>query len=240
MAYTAPAGSLLPRFMAIHPSLLLQFGLLRSLTESQINSLAARSSTQEFGKREVVLHKDEPPKHLCLLLVGKLQALDFTLDGKEVGIYFIDEGQHFGEIAMLDGQLQPEMVIATKRSQVVMVPAQEVREHVFGAPAAIEALTLGLTVRLRRQTRQRQLLAITNPLQRICMQLEALSHIEAGRRLIQNAPTHQEIAIMVNLTRETVTRTFQVLQSQGALDREGDNLVIDLIKTRNVVEKPAG
>lgn len=226
--------------MAIHPSLLLQFALLRSLTESNIGALAARSSTQEFAKREVVLHKDEPAKYLCFLLEGKLQALDFTLDGKEVGMYFIDEGSCFGEIAVLDGQPQPEMVVATKRSTVVKVPAQEVRSHLFAAPQAIEALTLGLTERLRRQTRQRQLLAITNPLQRICLQLEALSRETEGRRTIVNAPTHQEIAIMVNLTRETVTRTFQVLQSQGALDRSGDDLVIDVAKTRAMSEKPPG
>jgi len=55
--------------------------------------------------------------------------------------------------------------------------------------------------------------------------------------LIENAPTHQEIAIMINLTRETVTRTFQVLQSQGALTRDGDHLKVDPAKLRQLVEK---
>ena len=32
---------------------------------------------------------------------------------------------------------------------------------------------------------------------------------------------------MVNLTRETVTRTFQVLLAQGVLKREGNDLLVD-------------
>ena len=35
---------------------------------------------------------------------------------------------------------------------------------------------------------------------------------------------------MVNLTRETVTRTFQVLQAQGVLTRQGDELRVDQAK----------
>jgi CRP/FNR family cyclic AMP-dependent transcriptional regulator len=48
----------------------------------------------------------------------------------------------------------------------------------------------------------------------------------SGRRLIVNAPTHQEIAIMINASRETVTRVFQVLQSRGVVARDGNSLKI--------------
>jgi DNA-binding transcriptional regulator YhcF (GntR family) len=41
------------------------------------------------------------------------------------------------------------------------------------------------------------------------------------------APTHQELAMMVNLSRETVTRVFQVLQAREALERQGDLLMIN-------------
>lgn len=225
--------------MAVHPSVLLQFPLLRHLTEAQAQSLAAHSQMQEFAKREVVLDKHALAQHLCFLLEGKLQAVDFTLDGKEVGIYFVDEGEYFGEIAMLDGGTQPEMLIASKRSQVVKLPAAEIRSVIFSTPAVMEAITRGLTGRIRKQTQQRQLLAINNPVQRICAQLQALAQVAEKAPMILNVPTHQEIAIMVNLTRETVTRTFQVLQAQGALTRDGDHLRVDPDKLRRLGEKPA-
>ena len=49
-----------------------------------------------------------------------------------------------------------------------------------------------------------------------------------GVQELVSAPTHQELAMMVNLSRETVTRVFQVLQSRGALDRQAESLSVDL------------
>ena len=140
---------------------------------------------------------------------------------------------------MLDGLPSPEVVIANKKSQVVMVPAREVRGLIFSNPPAIEAITSGLTERIRAQAHQRQILGIISPLQRICALLQNLSKDGKNPEVIANAPTHQEIAIMVNLTRETVTRAFQVLQSQGALARDGDDLKVDTGKLKQFAEKSA-
>jgi CRP-like cAMP-binding protein len=225
--------------MAVHPSLLQQFALMRLFSADSLAQLAAYSSTHAFAKREVVLAKENPTSSLMFLLEGRLQAIDFTLDGREVGLHFIEEGQYFGEISVLDGLPSPEVVIATKKSQVVMVPARDIRSHIFGSPQAIEAITSGLTKRIRDQANQRQILGIISPLQRICALLQNLTKEGKNPSLIANAPTHQEIAIMVNLTRETVTRAFQVLQSQGALARDGDDLKVDASKLKQLAEKSA-
>jgi len=224
-------------FMAVHPSLLQQFALMRLFSADDLASLAAHSSTHAFAKREMVLSKEKSSPSLMFLLDGRLQAIDFTLDGREVGLHFIEEGQYFGEISVIDGLPSPEVIIANKKSQVVMVPAREVRGLIFANPPAIEAMTSGLTERIRSQASLRQILGIISPLQRICALLQTLSKDGKNPEVIANAPTHQEIAIMVNLTRETVTRAFQVLQSQGALARDGDDLKIDTGKLKQFAEK---
>ena len=223
--------------MALHPSLLQQFSLLRLLPAEALTALAIRSSLHTFAKREVVLPKESPSQYLMFLLEGRLQAVDFTLDGREVGLHFIEEGAYFGEISVLDGLPPPEIIIANKKSQVIIVPAREVRGYIFSTPPAIEAITTGLAKRIRAQSSQRQILGIINPLQRICALLQKLTEEGRSKGLIEDAPTHQEIAIMVNLTRETVTRAFQVLQSQGALASDGDNLKVDTAKLKQMAEK---
>jgi CRP-like cAMP-binding protein len=223
--------------MAIHSSLLLQFSLLRHLPASVLPEVAEASALKTFAKREVVLNKEAVSQHLYFLLEGRLQATDFTLDGKEVGLYFIDEGEYFGEIAMLDGLAQPEIMIANKKSQVIVVPNRLIRTLILSHPTMTEAITTGLTRRIRVQSEQRQILSINNPLQRVCAQILLLLRYSPGqpddvkvvdRRTLNNAPTHQELAMMVNLSRETVTRVFQVLQSNGALDRQSDNMSVDM------------
>jgi len=224
-------------FMAIHPSLLLQFELLRHLPESALPEVAESSMLKTFAKREVVLNKDAVSGHLFFLLEGHLQATDFTLDGKEVGLYFVEEGQYFGEIAMLDGLPQPEIMMANKKSQVILVPNRLIRRLILSQPVMTEAITVALARRIRAQSEQRQILSINNPLQRVCAQLLLLLRFAqgqhkaldlAGKQSLVNAPTHQELAMMVNLSRETVTRVFQVLQSSGALDRQADLMSLDL------------
>jgi CRP-like cAMP-binding protein len=210
---------------------------MRLFSADALASLAAHSSTHAFAKREMVLSKEKSSPSLLFLLEGRLQAIDFTLDGREVGLHFIEEGQYFGEISVLDGLPSPEVVIANKKSQVVMVPAREVRGLIFANPPAIEAMTSGLTERIRSQASLRQILGIISPLQRICALLQTLSKDGKNPEVISNAPTHQEIAIMVNLTRETVTRAFQVLQSQGALARDGDDLKVNTSKLKQLAEK---
>ena len=39
--------------------------------------------------------------------------------------------------------------------------------------------------------------------------------------VIVNPPTHMEIAIMLNVSRETVTRVFQTLQNRQIVRRDG-------------------
>lgn len=234
------------RFMAIHTSLLQQFALLRHLPPEALQPLAEAASLRTFARREVVLDKQTPVESLFFLLEGRLQATDFTLDGKEVGLYFVEEGQYFGEIAMLDGLAYPEIMITNKKSQVVQVPNRLIRHLILEQPRMTEVVTLGLAQRVREQSEQRQILSINNPLQRVCAQLLLLlRHAPGGnssaasgnlQRELPGAPTHQELAMMVNLSRETVTRVFQVLQARGALDRQSEALSVDVQRVMDLAQ----
>ena len=225
--------------MAVHTLLLQQFPLLKPLPAETLERLAVLAGTQNFAKREVVLQKAGTPKNLCFLAEGRLQGIDFTLDGREVGLYFIDPGDYFAELALIDGQAQPEHIVASAPSQVVMVPGSAIRPILFATPSMAEAVCRRLAQRVRGQVLQRQILGLANPLQRICAQLESLMQVHGQR--IQKAPTHQEIAIMVNLTRETVTRSFQVLLTKGVLTREGEDLLVDAARLTEIASKgPAG
>lgn len=223
--------------MAIHPSLLQQFQLLRHLSEPCQRQLAGQSTLASYSRREVVVEKHAALRSVGFLLEGRLQVVDFTLDGREVGLSFLEEGNYFGEVSMLDGLPHPEFVLATRKSQVVLVPARDLRAMMLQEPQMAEAILLNLAARVRKQAAQRQILSITNPLQRVSAQIllllgakitERPGTTPPAREELTLAPTHQELAIMVNLSRETVTRVFQVLQSRGVLDRQGESLIIDL------------
>jgi CRP/FNR family cyclic AMP-dependent transcriptional regulator len=85
-----------------------------------------------------------------------------------------------------------------------------------------------LAAKIRQLTYQRSLLGLPNIGQRVCCQLWMLikngreaEAAKATKALIENPPTHMEIAIMLNVSRETVTRVFQSLQNQQIVRRDG-------------------
>lgn len=221
--------------MAVPGAVLRSFPLLNSLRPESLAALAAAAQERTVAKREVVLQKGATAQFLCFLAEGRLQGVDFTVDGREVGLYFLDAGDYFGELAVIDGREQPEFIVSVARSRVIFIPRQIVRPLLFSDPSIAEQVGSRLAKRLRDSAAQRKILGMANPLQRIAAQLTQLAQQSAQAAqaaqtaksaVIVNAPTHQELAIMINLSRETVTRAFQILQAKGLVAREGTNLII--------------
>jgi len=213
--------------MSLSPIILQELALLRGLPREDLVRLGALMSLRDLGRREVAFNKGEPGHALCFLLEGRLQAVDFTVDGREVGLYFVDTGDYFGELAVIDNKPQPEFMIAVAKSKIAVLPRQDARALMLSAPSVAEQLMLRLATRLRQVSAQRTLLGLANPAQRVCAQLALLTEMrDKGMALIPQAPTHQEIAIMINTSRETVTRVFQVLQTRGVIKRDGNALTV--------------
>lgn len=214
--------------MPVSIHFLQQLPLFGDLPQVTLEHLAEQAQLREFAKRQVVLQKGAQGMALHFLLSGRLQGLDFTLDAREVGLYFVHPGDYFGEVALLDGQGQPEFVTALARAQVASIDEALIRPLLFSVPALAQALCARLAGRLRAVSAQRRILGLSTPLQRVCAQLQLLCQPQPEGWLgISNAPTHQELAIMVNLTRESVSRVFQLLQGRGIVERQGNDLRLD-------------
>ena len=163
-----------------------------------------------------------------MLFEGRLQGIDFTIDGKEVGLYFVEPGDYCGELCVFDFGPQPEHVIALNSAVVILFSAETIRAVAQRSPALTLELGNKLAARVRQMNAQRSLLSLPKVSQRVCRQLWLLKvdskTSEAPR--INNLPTHMEIAIMLNLSRETITRVFQQLQKRNIVAREGPKILV--------------
>lgn len=207
----------------MNESELARLSLLSLLTPAQRAEIAPLMQERAFARREIVASQGETSSFLGFLLEGRLQGVDFTVDGREVGLYFVEPGGYYGELAIIDGKPGAEFVIALTKSRVALLPREHARKLIFANPHIAEVLLLNLAERVRSGTAQRTILSLPNVFQRLCAQLLLLG---GNASLIPHAPTHQELAIMINTSRETVTRSFQLLQSQNILQRDGNSLKI--------------
>ena len=219
--------------MQATPELLSRFTLLNSLPRPVLEGLAPHTTLARHARREVVVQAGAREDRVCFLFEGRLQGVGHTIDGREVGLYFVEPGDFCGEIALFDDNPQPEYVIATAAATVVFLARNPLREVMLNSGSVSNIVGRKLAERVRQMTEQRTLLGLSNMDQRVCGQLYLL--LKDGQRQVDsgeivNPPTHQEIAIMINISRERVTRAFQALQARRIVRRDGPGrlLIIDL------------
>ncbi len=218
--------------MSILIPILQNLRLFDSLPIEKLTEIAPTMSERRVERREVVIKRGQTDAGLGFLIEGRLQTVNFTLDGKEVGIDFVDVGDFFGELSVIDGKPAPEYIIAVAPSRVAFLDLERARALMFDTPRSAEAVATRLADRMRRTASHRALLALPSSFQRVCAQLALLAQrLGNGQLVIVMPPTHQEIAIMVNTSRETVTRTLQFLQTMKVVSRAGDELVVQLPDT---------
>lgn len=228
--------------MVVTPELLSTFPILRPLPEPLLKQLAPMCSLRKFARRGIVLNAGEKEEQVCFLFEGRLQGVDFTIDGREVGLYFVEPGDFCGELGLFDRGPQPEYVIALTPVVTVFVPMENLREIMQKTPGISNVIGTKLASRIRQLTFQRSLLGLPNITQRVCCQLWILvpeKEKSGGQTaVIINPPTHMEIAIMLNISRETVTRVFQTLQNRQIVRRDGAGLLIinDLVVLKDFAD----
>ena len=226
--------------ITVKPELLKRFSLFENLSTTDLDFLCSDAQLKRYARRSVLLQPGSSDNIVCLVFEGRLQGIDFTIDGKEVGLYFVEANDYCGELGVFDAAFQPEHVIALKPSVVVLIRAEALREVAKRSPQIMLQLGNKLARRVKQMTAQRALLSVPNVTQRVCNQLLQLLPGQRTEKItieIHNLPTHMEIAIMLNLSRETITRVFQQLQRQQIVSRTGPNSLI--IKQTPLLKKIA-
>ena len=226
--------------VAVKPELLKRFSLFENLSATDLDFLCSNAQLKRYARRSILLQPGSSDNMVCLVFEGRLQGIDFTIDGKEVGLYFVEANDYCGELGVFDAAFQPEHVIALKPSVVVLVRAEAVREVAERTPQIMLQLGNKLARRVKQMTAQRSLLSVPNVTQRVCNQIWQLLPGQQADKItieINNLPTHMEIAIMLNLSRETITRVFQQLQRKQIVSRTGPNSLT--IKQTSLLKKIA-
>lgn len=215
-------------------ALLRKLDVLKLLDDEQLAEVMASARLVRYAKRTTVVLKGREVDYLGFLLEGKLQVVDYLPDGKEFGLNLIERGQFYGELSVIDRRPRSASVVALTPVTVVQVPGEAARRMFYQYPAVAEAMMNYLALTVRRMSDLRALQAIPHAHQRVYALIGYVKHTVAGSvQVIDDMPTHQEIAIMVNTSRETVTRALARLKSGGVIEKQARRLIIrrpDLLK----------
>ena len=201
--------------------------LLNLLPAERLAALMKHSQLATYAKRSVVLGKGQTADSLGFLLAGKLQVIGHLPDGQEVGLNIIETEQFFGELLVVDRHPRSASVIAVSPSRVLWLPGEHARRMLYDHPPVAEAMMQHFTQVIRRMSDLRAAQALPNAFQRVFALLHYIKEeAPGGIEQIDNMPTHQEISIMVNVSRETVTRAIASLLKSSIVQKDMRRLII--------------
>ncbi|MFN3884204.1 MAG: cyclic nucleotide-binding domain-containing protein, partial [Rhodocyclaceae bacterium] len=124
----------------LHPDVLGRISLLAGLDRRELEELATQMQVRRYRKGELVLIKGSASDALMFLLAGSLQAVDYTEDGKEIGLNLFTAGSFFGELSLIDGLPRSATIVAIEDSAVAFLPRRHALVLISGRPAVAEQM----------------------------------------------------------------------------------------------------
>lgn len=201
--------------------------LLAGLDESVLVALAGVTTWRDIPKKETVLFKGSAGDHLLFLIEGRLQVVDVTESGREIGLNLLSPGDYFGELSIIDGQPRSASVVAVEKSQIALVPKPQAWELFHRNPLVAQRILVGLTDRLRSATAYQTILCLPNASQRVFALLQRLcSTRPGGLVVIEHPPKQHELAIMANTSRESVSRAIKTLTDEHIVEKDHHRLIV--------------
>ena len=193
--------------------------LFERLTPEQDEQLEGRAVMRRFTKGGVIYLPSEMARSVLVLASGRVKIKGLTPDGKEFIYAFIEPGEIFGELALVDESPREEFAEALETCEVLAIA----RDELFALMAAQPEVSLGITkllgLRRRRiEMRLRNIMFRSNRQRVLGVLLELLDSY--GERSgpnwqIRLRLSHQELASLIGAMRETVTIVLGQLQLEG-------------------------
>src|SRR5438034_906773 len=115
--------------------------LFDRLTPGQLSELEAGARIRRYPRNTPVYLPGDDANGVLLLAEGRVRICDFTNDGKQAILAFIEPGELFGELALLDGAPREERAEAVVASTVVLIPGAALQRLIDNVPQ----LSLGIT-----------------------------------------------------------------------------------------------
>lgn len=190
--------------------------LFSSLTDNELNQICSEIVVEEFKKHDTILHEEDTNDFMYIILFGKVKVSRINEEGKEIILALHQTNDSFGELSLIDGKTTPATVSAIEDSLIAFISKKAFYSILLNRQSVLEKILQIFCSRLRESWNKIFLLNSRNAAQKIKMLFLMLSHEFSERDsdgiMITIKLTHQEIADMTGLTRETVTRVIDKLQ----------------------------
>jgi CRP/FNR family transcriptional regulator len=204
--------------------------LFASLTDAEMQALAARATRKRFQKDEQLFAEGDPCTGLYLVAAGKIRIFKLSSTGREQILSVDGPGSSFAELPVFDGGNYPAAASALEDTEVLFISRKDFQNFCREHPDVALKVIAVVGSRLRRLVGIIEELSFTTVRQRliaVILKLAEANHTRSKEGLrIELPKSHQDLAAELGTVRELVSRNLSRLEAEGFLDVEGRKIVV--------------
>jgi CRP-like cAMP-binding protein len=196
--------------------------LFEHLAPDELRVVEGRSRARKFPRGNPIYLPVDQADGVLLVASGRAKICNFTAEGKQAILSFVEPGEIFGELALFGDQQREEYAEAVDPSLILLIPNDEMLRLIEAHPSVSLGVTKLMGLRRRRVERRLKYLLFRSNRERLVHLLLELAEQYGQRRpegvLLTIKLSHQDLANVIGSTRETVTVVLGDLQSEGLLE----------------------
>jgi CRP-like cAMP-binding protein len=200
--------------------LLARVPLFDELSSGDLERIASVTVPRSFPRGVRVLREGDSTDACYIVRSGDLRVTREHPDGRAIALATLGPGDIFGELAMLDGGTRSASVETLSDSELLALPASDVRrviaEHGEIAAKLIVALTRRLRETNERVARQ-SFQTVPSRVAGVLLQLIAEEAAPEGRLGVTVRMNQADLAQLAGTSRESVSRFLATLDRAGVV-----------------------
>jgi CRP-like cAMP-binding protein len=207
--------------------------LFGSLDEAERRAIADEMREVSFDPSQVIFARGDTGREIFLVVSGRVRISVLTAEGRELSFAHAEPGSIFGEIAMLDSGPRSADATAVGKVSALSLSKPAFKRLMETQPHVAEAAVRFLCSRIREADQQLEAIALYPIEGRLARFFLAAARakspeVKEGRVTIELPISQSELALLIGASRPKVNTALSILETTGALERNGARIVCDL------------
>ena len=202
--------------------------LFSGLSDEESDFMLSHSITRRYPKNTILIQEGDIGDALYVIRSGRVKVYLGDQNGKEIILNTLGEGEHFGEMALLDNEPRSASIMTQEPSEFAVITRTVFEKALVNNPRMAINLLKNMSHTLRLITDNVKSLALLDVYGRVARTLMISARpYNDSELIIEEQLTHQELANRVGASREMISRILKDLSKGGYIHMENKRIVIN-------------
>lgn len=206
-------------------------GFLDGLEEHSVAAVRAAGRARRYPKGSLLFAEGDTAHEVLIVTAGAVKVVVTSANGQEVVLDVLEAGDLLGELSAIDGGARSAMAVALTQTEVLAISHGAFQSLLAEHACLASALLRLLAARLRGAARRQLEFGTKDALGRVCQRLVDLADRygapdSAGRTLLSNPLSQQDLAAWAGLSREAVVKGLRALRTLGWVEIAGRRILL--------------